>query len=468
MNTPHALVTHLARHPLLDATQRIVVAVSGGPDSLALLHALCQIIPHSHLAVFHLDHGLRGAQSAADARFVAETAHQLGVSVQCDLADIPREAPTYRNVSEAARVVRYRRLAHYAATQQADVVCVAHTLDDQAETVLMRLLRGSGTSGLAGMRPWIPWMQWAPADLVGHAALVRPLLGISRATIIDYCTIAQLTPRHDPSNHNQHALRVRVRTQLLPFLQHEQPHITALLGQSAEIAGDDADFIDAVVQQHWEHVVVQSPHWIAFEPKPFCALHVSVQRATIRHAIRTVYGTLRGVSLAHIEALRTAIRTHTAPTLALPIPMHAARYLHRIGIGTPPLPVAPAYTGAVHTLEHGVSLACGAYLLTLAPRVVPRTQDNPWCVVLHPHHTYTVRTRRSGDRIGIGHNRHRRIQDVFVDARIPASQRAQWPLICCNDDVVWIVGVRVDPRFCVAHHAEGVQISCLMDTESTV
>ena len=154
----HPLVRHLAKHALLATPRRIVVAVSGGPDSLALLHALCHVFTRTQLAVFHLDHGLRGAQSAADAQFVATCATALGVAVRCDRADIASEAPHYHNLSEAARVVRYRRMAAYAVECDADIVAVAHTQDDQAETVLMRLLRGSGTHGMAAMRPSIPWV----------------------------------------------------------------------------------------------------------------------------------------------------------------------------------------------------------------------------------------------------------------------------------------------------------------------
>lgn len=467
MSTLHALCAHLAQHPLLSVTQRMVVAVSGGPDSCALLHALCHVFPRSHIAVFHLDHGLRGAQSAADARFVATLATQLGVAVQCDLADIAHEAPEYRNLSEAARVIRYRRMATYAAAQHADVVLVAHTQDDQAETVLMRLLRGSGTHGLAAMRAWLPWQDWAPADILGNAALVRPLLDISRATILDYCATTHLTPRHDPSNTNQQALRVRVRTQLLPQLRHEQPQITAILAQSAQLTGDDADFIASMVDTHWPQVVVHYPGWIAFVYDRFCALHISLQRATIRRAIRTVYGTLRGVNFAHIDAIRDAIITHTAPAISLPTPMRVQRLAQHVGIGEPPAIAAPTVVGTSHVISHTQPLHCGAFVLTMTTQVVSKGQ-HPWCVVLDARHSYTLRTRHRGDRIGIGNGHHRRIQDVFVDARIPVSQRDTWPLVCCDDVVVWVVGVRADPRFCVTIGATGVQLACHMPTQSTV
>lgn len=467
MTTPHALVHHIAQHPLLPHTACLVVAVSGGPDSLALLHSLCQTFPVQHLRVYHLDHGLRGAQSAADAQFVVETARHLGVVVHADIADIAQEAPHLANLSEAARVVRYQRLAAYAAAQRADAVLVAHTQDDQAETVLMRLLRGSGTTGLAAMRPSVPWADWAPAHLQGHAALVRPLLDITRATIIDYCTHAQLTPRHDPSNTKQTALRVRVRTHILPMLQHEQPHIARLLTQTAAIAGDDDDFITASADQHWAQVAQAHTHGVGIDATVFRTYHASLQRALVRRAVMHVYGTLRNITMAHIESVRLAILAQRIPALALPAPMRITRVHDTLWIGTPPLTPAPVYLGQPHILRTGDPIDCGAFVLSATTRIAATPPDR-WHVGLNPQHVYQVRTRQPGDRIGIGHGQHRRLQDVFVDARIAPAQRATWPVVCHGDAVVYIPGIRSDPAFCVDSGMTCVWISCLMSHDSTV
>ncbi|MFM7678807.1 MAG: tRNA lysidine(34) synthetase TilS [Roseiflexaceae bacterium] len=465
----HPLVRHLANHALLATSQRIVVAVSGGPDSLALLHALCHVFTHTQLAVFHLDHGLRGAQSVADAEFVATCAAALGVAVRCDRADIASEAPHHHNLSEAARVVRYQRMAAYAADCDADIVVVAHTQDDQAETVLMRLLRGSGTHGMAAMRPYIAWTAWAPNDLPGRAALVRPLLDISRATVLDCCAVAALTPRQDPSNHNQSALRVRIRTQLLPQLRQEQPHITQLLAQSALIAGDESAYIDALAAQHWADVVAVAPGWVALRHTHFAALHVSLQRTLVRQAIMHVYATLREVTWVHIEAIRQAVLTQTPAPVSLPHPMRVCLYNGMVGLGTPPAHMAaPIYDAPPHQLTAPADIACGQFQLQVRAHYAAIAHRNDWHVQLPPHHDYVVRTRQPGDRIGIGHGRHRRVQDVFVDAKIPASQRDTWPLVCCGDTVVWVVGIRVHPAFCVAVGSESLQISCVTATDSTV
>ena len=467
---PHPLVTHLRHHPALVSLQRAVVAVSGGPESLALLYALCELYPDSALAVYHLDHQFRGAQSIADAQFVATTAQSLGLTAWIDAANIRQAAPDYANLSEAARVVRYQRLAHYARQIDADMVLVAHTQDDQAETVLMRLLRGSGTTGLAAMRAVTPWSIWAASAPPGRATLVRPLLDVARATIIDYCQVRQLTPRHDPSNDKQSALRVRVRHNLLPALRHEQPQLDQLLAQTALLSSDSDDFVNISLMAHWNQLVRASATHIELQRAYFLTLHPTLQRAALRRAITLYHGTLREVSFGHIEALRTALIAGVASSEPLPfgIPTHITVTALTIGTVTPS--VAPIYVGQPKLLVPPHTIACGAYSVQVADARAPAQPalHDGWQVFLQPNHRYTLRTRQAGDRIGIGNGRHRRVQDVLVDAKIPASQRATWPLVCIDDHVVWVVGVRSDPGYRAKPNQPALQIWCDKDDQFTV
>ena len=466
----HPLVTHLRHHPTLATMPRVVVAVSGGPDSLALLYSLCEFYPAAAVMVYHLDHRLRGAQSAADAQFVADAAQSLGVTAWIDAADIRHEAPDYANLSEAARVVRYRRLAHYAHQSDAALVLVAHTQDDQAETVLMRLLRGSGTTGLAAMRAVTPWSEWAPDAPYGQTSLVRPLLDVPRATILDYCQWRQLTPRHDPSNDKQSALRVRVRHNLLPMLRHEQPQLNQLLAQTALLSGDSDDFVHMSLMTHWSHVAQVSATHITLQRAYFCTLHPTLQRATLRHAVTHYHGSLREISFGHIEALRTALIAGIAPTQPLPLGIPTLITTTSLIIGTSPIPVAPAYPGDIQRLTPPQTIGCGDYTLhvgyTQSPTQPARHAN--WHVFLQLNQQYSLRTRRTGDRIGIGNGTHRRVQDVLVDAKIPASQRAKWPLICVDEQVVWVVGVRSDPAYRALPNQPALQIWCDRETEYTV
>lgn len=466
----HPLVTHLRHHPALVALQRAVVAVSGGPDSLALLYALCEIYPTSALAVYHLDHQFRGAQSAADAQFVATTAQSLGLTARIDAADIRHEAPNHANLSEAARVVRYRRLAHYALHINADMVLVAHTQDDQAETVLMRLLRGSGLTGLAAMRAVTPWLTWAPHHYTGNTPLVRPLLDVPRTTILDYCQAHQLSPRDDPSNHKQSALRARVRHNLLPALRHEQPQFNQLLAQTALLSSDSDDFVQTSLIADWDQLVQTSTTHITIQRAYFSNMHPTLQRAALRRAIMWHHGSLREISFGHIEALRNALITGTAASQPLPLGIVTKITATTLTIGAQAHPTAPAYCSATQTLTPPQTIACGDYLLRVdyTHTTTQRARHHSWHVFLQLNHHYTLRTRHAGDRIGIGNGQHRRIQDVLVDAKIPVAQRADWPLICVADNVVWVVGVRVDPSYYAQPNHAALHIWCDSATEYTV
>ncbi len=230
---------------LLPGAGVVVVACSGGADSLALLTALHSICgagkrPFSHvrLHVAHLDHGLR-AESAADAAFVRDYAATL--DLPCTVGIIsPAERQEWHGISEAAaREARHRFLRRVAADVGAERIALGHTLDDQAETVLLHLIRGSGTGGLSGMRP-------------RAGDLIRPLLGLRRAATESYCAARHLIPRDDATNRDPRFLRNRVRHEALPVLSSLQPDIATILARTADVLAADAQFLRDAAERAWQ------------------------------------------------------------------------------------------------------------------------------------------------------------------------------------------------------------------------
>lgn len=247
--SPRHFVRYIAqaikRHTLLPAQGVVVVACSGGADSLALLLALAELcgqpqrmFPAVALHIAHLDHGLRGAAGPADAAFVAGVADKLGVP--CALGSIAAaERAAWRGSVEAnARTARYRFLREVAQQVGATRIATGHTLDDQAETVLMHFLRGSGSAGLAGMRPQT-------------GDLIRPLLGLRRADTVAYCQAADMVPRADATNDDLRYTRNRVRRELLPLLESYQAGIIPLLARNAEVFAADREVLDAETDRVW-------------------------------------------------------------------------------------------------------------------------------------------------------------------------------------------------------------------------
>ena len=455
------LQTHLTSHP----PGVWIVGVSGGPDSLALLYALCESGIGATVHVYHLDHGLRGDQSAADADFVRQCATELGLPHRIEKANLASEAAPHHNLNEAARVVRYRRLAQYASDTNATAVLVAHTRDDQAETLLMRLLRGSGPTGLASMRSQLAWHQWAPSTMHGHAVLLRPLLTCDRTETVAFCQARQLTPRHDPSNDNPHNQRVRMRQHLLPALRHEQPQLNAILSRTALLCGDDADFVTQQLAVVWPTFATHHDHTVTIQRSAFMTLHVALQRAAIRHAITCVHGSLRGWNLEHIEYVRQAIQHPPRQQHQLPNHVTLRVSTTHATLMTPHAPASAPYIDTIHAIQTHDVINCrdGWWLLSTTTHAT--THHDRWQVFLDPNRRYQLRTRRPGEEIGIGHGRHRRIQDVMVDARIPASHRAHWPIVVADQHVVWIPGVRVDPHYVAPPDTPAMHLSLIHATD---
>lgn len=239
----------LLEQALLPETGTIVVACSGGADSLALLHslhALCgrsgTAFPGVTLHVAHLDHGLRGVESAADAAFVAAEAQRLGLT--CTIGAIAAaERRAWRGSLEASlRMARYAFLRDVARATEATAIALGHTADDQAETIVLHLMRGSGLDGLAGMRP-------------RSGDLIRPLLGLWRADTEGYCRDLGLMPRTDPSNRDLRFTRNRIRHELIPLIETMQARFRQTIVRNSALIADDRDALEAMTNAAWPTLV---------------------------------------------------------------------------------------------------------------------------------------------------------------------------------------------------------------------
>lgn len=447
----------ISAHQMLASDAPVVVAVSGGPDSLCLLHVLRALYPAApRLHVAHLDHMIRGAESAAEAQFVADLARAWGVPATVAAKDVPALAARERlNLHAAARQARYRFLAEVARDTGAQAVAVAHHAGDQAETLLLHLLRGAGPEGLAGMRPLVAWEAWNPGgqgDLATspHSApaspsLIRPLLHVDRDTIERYCAEHRLDPRRDPSNHDWLATRNRIRHDLLPRLIEYNPHIVAALGRTAQICADDQAFLAAELDRAWPALARIRPDGVDIDGAAWRALHPALQRAALRraHALLAPGETL---TLDHVEQARALIGGAVGRRIALPGAALLVGYGGSFTLGAPAPLDGPQLPGASLGLpEHGaVALGAGWSIVVARGAASPQARD-PWSLLLDAERLpgpLGARRRQPGDRLPIAAGMSRRVQDLLVDARIPQALRAAWPIVVAGDALVWLVGVR--------------------------
>ncbi len=448
---------YFAAHSTLRACNTVVVAVSGGADSLALLHAL-QALPAAErpaLWVAHLDHALRPG-SESDARFVRETAArwQLGCSSERRLV---REtaARLHLSIEMAARQVRYEFLAGVAQAQGAGAVLVAHNADDQAETVLLRLLRGAGLAGLRGMRP-LSRVPGAPALLLG-----RPLLNVPRASIEAYCAQHALEPRQDASNADQTIGRNRVRHQLLPALEAAQPRLRRILSRTAAVLASEHAVVLQATDRAWEQCALSAPAGqLAFARQPFGALLPALQAGLLRRAVRTLRPALRDVDYAPIAIACEFVR-HAAVRQQVLLPGALALYVEYerllvLPAASAPQPELQPFMDGCSAVDVGVpgrtSLgACGWWLEVCAAPAAAAAPDR-WAVQFaHPAQApLALRSMRRGERfqpLGL-HGHSQSVARFLQNVKVPQALRAAWPLLCSGEQVVWVGGWRLDARAC--------------------
>lgn len=454
----------VTRHGMLAPGELVLVAVSGGPDSVALAHALHLLAPELgvRLHLFHLDHGLRGEAGAADARWVAEFAARRGLPFTVRQAHVAAEAARHGGVEAAGRAVRYRELQRVAAATGARRVAVGHNRDDQAETLLLRLLRGAGRRGLGGMAPVRPL---GPGSAPG-TTLIRPLLAIARAEIEAFCAAEQLDPRTDPTNAEPLYARNRIRLELLPFLRERfNPQVAARLADTAAVLRAEDDYLDAAAQAALAGLGLP-PGQV-----PAAAL-LGVHPALRRRMVRILAGQAGvALDLGHVEAILDLCTTTGTTATSLPGGWQAVAEYGLLTFLSPG-PGAAATAAPVPLPVPGQVDALGwRFTAALAPApdgtgapagVHPEAGDRALALELDPARlpgALAVRTWRPGDRLyPVGMTGSKKLQDLFVDLKVPRTRRGRVPLLVAGDAVLWAVGLRSDRRFAPAPGTPCVRI----------
>jgi tRNA(Ile)-lysidine synthase len=428
----------------------LVVAVSGGPDSICLLHVLFSLRKELglRLHVAHLDHGLRGEESVGDAQYVLDLCHKLGVPVTIEQRDVRAYQEQHRlTLEEAAREVRYGFFADAADSIGAGCVAVGHTRDDHVETVLLHIIRGTGTRGLRGLQP-VSRLHLAGINLT----VIRPLLIVSREETAAYCRRHRLHPRLDTSNLSPEFLRNRMRLELLPLLESYNPRIVEALARTARITADDIDVLDKVAQRHWRRTVQKEGNAIVFNRERFRKTAPGLQRVLLRMALEGLLGTLKDIEARHIEGMLSVISKPAGKKVSLPFGLtFVVEYdrfrLERGHDDTAPFPLLDReYPLAVP----GVTAIPGWRIQAEVLSGVQKADADNLTALFDFRCVaggIAVRPRRPGDRFQpLGMNEEKKVGRFMMDAHIPQAWRSRIPIVCDAEKVLWVVGYRIDGR----------------------
>lgn len=447
----------------------LIVSVSGGVDSLCLIHWLAHCLPEPAVAQIRaitFDHGLR-PESAVEAAAVRDQLTSWGV--RSETASLPvRETVKTANGKEgslsietAGRLLRYQTLAQKAIEYGASAVLVAHHADDQAESILMHILRGSGLHGLVGMRPFSPWPVPQADGTIPDLQLVRPLLKTWRADIEAYADLAGLNPFEDQSNFDLSFTRNRIRHTVLPQLEGENPQIKRNLIQLGEITAADLEVLE---QQHhlaWQDVIqVSSPEWIRGDVSRWRRLPLSSQRAVVRRAISQINPLSTTISYERVQQIAAFFQhgksgQQTADNTFFTAFLFYDDFL--IGRGDPVEAFhVPQYRGKPQTFKLSESDSNVSWPLDSDWRITTDPgSDNPsqnterwleeWSKRLPCERELTLRTRQPGDYLlfkdGADEIHRSKLKSFFINYKIPQPLRQRWPLIASGSRIFWVVGV---------------------------
>ncbi len=444
-------------HSMLKRDDRLVVAVSGGPDSVALLHILARLRHEYrlHLTMAHLHHGLRTGEADRDEAFVRRLSAEMGIACVCRRADVRAlQRKSGRSLEETGREERYRFFQEAAERCGAVKIAVGHHRDDQAETVLLHLLRGSGLGGLRGILP------------VRDGRIIRPLLDVGRKEILEFLRNEGIPYMTDSSNESIMFLRNRIRNELIPELTSRyNPRLIEALCRMADLFRREDDYLREVVRQTisgW--TAGENIANVAIPVAEFIALHEAIQGRIVKCLLESAAPSQNGIGCRHVESVLMLARREDCRCLSLDLPfgivVERERNIlrirktgeRRVGRKRIEKKTPPGY-------EYKVEIPATVYLdeIGLAVRLEWSAKPKQNEMMRRPEIAFmdydrmvlplVLRNMRPGDRISpLGLGGTKKLKGYFIDRKIAATRRSEIPLLVDAESIVWIGGERISER----------------------
>ncbi len=442
------MIQTIQRENLIKDGDKILVALSGGPDSVALLHALKSLQSRFGLKLYaaHLNHKIRGMEAQKDALYAAQLCDSLSVTFFVKAVDVPLYASENKlSLEEAARKIRYEMLFEVKEKISADKIAVAHNLDDQAETILMRMLRGTGIKGLKGM------------DYIRDGCVIRPLMDVQKKDIVAYCNENELSPRIDKTNLEPDYTRNKIRLRLIPYIENEfSPNLKETLSRMSNIIREDSDYLEKEAENYFKkEAIVISENTVKLDNFEINSLHNSMKKRLIRLCIRHCLKTLEGIESIHIDDVMSIMKSSRNEAV-LNLPKGLFVYKKPDGIYFTLSQIEHSVNSFEYSLIPGENVLIKEIEMKIESKIMPKEK----CILL-PTGQFTkafdlnkikgdikIRTRAEGDKMkpmGLGGTK--KLKDIFIDMKIPREKRDSIPVVCDDNGIIWLVGNKISEDY---------------------
>ncbi|WP_129595714.1 tRNA lysidine(34) synthetase TilS [Anaerophilus nitritogenes] len=435
------------KHKMFQRGESIVVGVSGGPDSICLLHLLWSIQKDYDLKLYvvHLNHQFRGSAADEDAIYVEKFCKKLNIPVFIYKRNVEeyskRKGITFE---EGGREIRYDLFEEVLQKTKSKKIAIAQNMDDQAETVLMRIMRGSGLEGLCAI------------SYVRDQKIIRPILDCSRYEIEDYCNKNNLHPRIDHTNLEAIYTRNRIRLELIPYIKkYFNPNIKETLSRTANILREDKDFIEDYQKKLYHEIVTRKEQEIYIDKIVFKKQHIAIQKRILRRAIWQMTGNLKDIQMKHIQSIINIIESDSLGIkIDLPRGLWARVEKECLIFSMEKKEIEKYY------FEYNINIGEILYLQETRCEIFSCVMDikDLKHISTKDHMKFfdydkicgnlVVRNRKNGDRFSpLGMKGSKKLKNFFIDEKIPKQKREDIPLICDQNEIIWIIGYRVSEKY---------------------
>lgn len=449
----------VSKHNLINPGDRIVVGVSGGPDSICLLHLLWKLKEKMKLEIYgvHLNHQFRGGEADRDAEYVKSFCHMLKIESYIFSEDV-KSYSKKRGITfeEGGRKLRYDLFEQVAKETNSNKIAVAQNRNDQAETVLMRLIRGSGLEGLTAI------------DYIRDGKIIRPLLDISREEIEEYCRKYKLNPRIDKTNLETIYTRNKIRLELIPYIEKNfNPNIIDTLWRSSNILRDDSEYLNNITENIYKAITNKKDNGLSINLTEFIELHIALKKRIIRKVLENIKGNLKDIGLVHIDNIINLSKNNNVGA-RIDLPGHI---IVELGYNSIDIKIGSKEKSskAIEKFEYSLKKNDSLYIkeingtiknLVMDKKDIDMNNRDKYSIYINYNKVqgnFIIRNRKNGDKFSpLGMKGSKKLKDFFIDEKVPKDIRNTIPILCDESGIIWVIGYRISEKYKLDNRADRV------------